>query len=361
MKNGIVYASLVVLLIVLCLGVGVLGYFTQGFRSWDFGIKETVNKDSKGSIAAVAPEIYDSDTIGLAYAASASSTATITAMVLPETAANRNVTWSIAWANADSSFASGKDVSDYIALSSNGNVATVECLQAFGEKINVIATSESSPTISATCVLNYVRRIESVAYYVYSFKSTEEDPGSDSNKMFSEVTSGGHYAFNAYTYSTVEKDFNDTDNYKNTSLVNKFAVYEITYGTGTVNDNFDVSFTYTFNSDLEAELKQYYTSKGASGDGLSVNAKGMPVRLDNLISGNGSVGGYLTALWIMSYSDTVSDVIGIVSKYDTIWTVTATFTGQYSTFTDTVYAGYNPSSLVIPAASVSMSSNEVFF
>lgn len=357
MKNGIVYASLVVLLIVLCLGVGVLGYFTQGFRSWDFGIKETVNKDSKGSIAAVAPEIYDSDTIGLAYAASASSTATITATVLPETAADRNVTWSIAWANADSSFASGKDVSDYVILSSKGNVATVECLQPFGEKINVVASSASTPEISATCVLNYVRRIESASYYTYSYQRDDADPGPGS-PLPAEVSSGGRYMYDAYTYSTVQKDFADADNYTKSSTIKKFALSELNYGVGTVDDTFEASFTYVMNPALVEELTEYFW------DCSNVHpcTAGMCTRIDYLIWGDSSAGAYIGVnYWTLKYSQTVSDVIAIVSKYETIWTVNISIVGQYSTFTDTVYAGYNLSSLVIPAASVSMSSNEVFF
>lgn len=354
MKNGIVYASLVVLLIVLCLGVGVLGYFTQGFRSWDFDIKETVNKDSKGSIAAVAPEIYDSDTIGLAYAASTSSTATITATVLPETAANRNVTWSIAWANADSSFASGKDVSDYITLSSNGNVATVECLQPFGEKINVVASSASTPEISATCVLNYVRRIESASYYVYVYNSNESDPGSATANS-ADVGSGGNYYFDAYTYSTSAIDFPDMK--RPTHKVRKFGLYDIHYGIGTVDDEYSVEFVYELNSAFFEEVFGYFSSLPNSGP----DELGMYDRIEEIIMTSASDTAIVNIQLMVNYNEFIPFLVSTAAKYDYHWTVTAKFTGQYSTFTDTIYVGYNPSSLVIPAASVSMSSNEVFF
>lgn len=87
---------------------------------------------------------------------------TLTATVSPATNYNQSVNWSVAWKNADSTWASGKSVTDYIevvANSQNSLKATVTCKKAFGEQINVTVSSVLDSSKSATCVCNYERRL----------------------------------------------------------------------------------------------------------------------------------------------------------------------------------------------------------
>ncbi len=91
--------------------------------------------------------------------ASESSEITVQATISPAEATNPNVHWSLAFQNPDDSWASGKTVTDYVSLTSDGLNATVKCLGAFGEEINLTCTSEQDSTIYASCTLNYLQRM----------------------------------------------------------------------------------------------------------------------------------------------------------------------------------------------------------
>lgn len=79
---------------------------------------------------------------------------TLTATVLPETAENKQVDWSVAWAQT----ANTSNVEDYVTVtpqSDGSNVATVACLQPFaGNVIITVTTREGGFT--AQCVCKYV-------------------------------------------------------------------------------------------------------------------------------------------------------------------------------------------------------------
>ena len=89
-----------------------------------------------------------------AVAADNSVSKTIIATVLPETAANKQVDWSVEWGDEE---AEG-DVSQYVTVTpaSDGSVtATVTCKQAFTGTILVIATTRESG-YQASCVLTFI-------------------------------------------------------------------------------------------------------------------------------------------------------------------------------------------------------------
>ncbi len=85
----------------------------------------------------------------------------LTATVSPKTDYNQAVNWSVSWKNANSTWATGKAVSDYVEVvpQSEGSLtATVTCKQAFGEQVNVIVSSQQDSTKRATCVCDYAKR-----------------------------------------------------------------------------------------------------------------------------------------------------------------------------------------------------------
>lgn len=89
----------------------------------------------------------------------------LTATITPATADNKNVDWSVAWANSSSSWANGKTVTDYVTVaptSSGSLTATVACKQAFGEQVIVTCTSQQNADIKATCTVDYEEKISSV-------------------------------------------------------------------------------------------------------------------------------------------------------------------------------------------------------
>ena len=77
---------------------------------------------------------------------------TITATVEPDNEAeNTGVDWTATWKNAESVWASGKSVSDYVTLTPGGEdyaaskSVTLENLQPFGEQIIIKATARDDP------------------------------------------------------------------------------------------------------------------------------------------------------------------------------------------------------------------------
>lgn len=90
---------------------------------------------------------------------------TITATVEPDNEAeNTGVDWTATWKNAESVWASGKSVSDYVTLAPGGEdyaaskSVTLENLQPFGEQIVVKATARDDPGITATCTADYAQK-----------------------------------------------------------------------------------------------------------------------------------------------------------------------------------------------------------
>ena len=90
---------------------------------------------------------------------------TITATVEPDNEAeNTGVDWTATWKNAESVWASGKSVSDYVTLTPAGEdyaaskSVTLENLQPFGEQIIIKATARDDPGITATCTADYAQK-----------------------------------------------------------------------------------------------------------------------------------------------------------------------------------------------------------
>lgn len=90
---------------------------------------------------------------------------TITATVEPDNEAeNTGVDWTATWRNAESVWASGKSVSDYVTLTPAGadyaasKSVTLENLQPFGEQIIIKATARDDPGITATCTADYAQK-----------------------------------------------------------------------------------------------------------------------------------------------------------------------------------------------------------
>ena len=123
-----------------------------------------------------APYTGDNPDAGIATAAEDSYQ--LTATVLPVDAADKTVTYSVAWSNASSTWANGKTVTDYVSVaqtSAGSLTATATCKQAFGEPIIVTVTSNNNPNAKATATLHYRQK---VAYFQIcdSYGEMWEDP-----------------------------------------------------------------------------------------------------------------------------------------------------------------------------------------
>lgn len=96
----------------------------------------------------------------------------LTATVMPASATNKKVNWTVAWVDPGDSWASGKRVTDYVAVepTSDGSLqARVVCLQPFGVQIKVVCTSRQNPSAKAECLCDFVKQVE---YFRWNLKSS---------------------------------------------------------------------------------------------------------------------------------------------------------------------------------------------
>ena len=175
-----VAAFLLVIILLAVIGVGTwIGVVTNGFRDWSgftgpsepaegeqvSGVTDGDGNEMQSgeSYALPAAMVY---AVPTAQSATASEGITVTATVLPETAVNKNVMWAVRFANASSSWATGKTASDYVTVTpdaENSRIATVVCNEAFGEQIILTVASVADPTKMATCTIDYAQSMTNFA------------------------------------------------------------------------------------------------------------------------------------------------------------------------------------------------------
>lgn len=92
----------------------------------------------------------------------AAQSITLTAKVSPESAIDKTVTWSAAFADPSSAWASGKNVYDYISVkptSDGALTAVVSAVQPFGEQIIISVVCRANAKVKASCTVDYGKRL----------------------------------------------------------------------------------------------------------------------------------------------------------------------------------------------------------
>lgn len=162
--------ALIVILMIACVGVGLIGYYSAGFSDWSqfeaaFGgdkqpADETpgTGKSEENGFNTV---ITNSERVLLAVSAATTAaesntvSKTLTATVLPEDAPDKSVDWSVAWYVP---LEGEPDVTDYVTVtpqSDGSNIATVKAHQGFeGASIYITVTTRIGG-FSAMCLVTY--------------------------------------------------------------------------------------------------------------------------------------------------------------------------------------------------------------
>lgn len=118
-------------------------------------------------------------TSGVATTASdGTSSRVLTATISPSDARTEGFTWSVAFKNESSTWATGKTVTDYVTVKKDSSTdlkATVICKKAFGEQIIVRISCDYNAAVTATATLDYKARVAS-GYIKFTGKTvTAED------------------------------------------------------------------------------------------------------------------------------------------------------------------------------------------
>lgn len=151
--------------------------------------------------ARIAPEDFEE----YGVSALSESAETITATINPDDATNKAVDWSVEFKNPSSSWANGKNATEYVTVTpqSDGSLtATIECKKAFGEQIIVKCTSREVADIYATATADYAKKITS--FDIKLMKGEEEAEG-----LF-WTQSGENYTVKVnpvYSDYTIDEDF----------------------------------------------------------------------------------------------------------------------------------------------------------
>lgn len=180
---------------VLCLGLAI-GFIAKSFKSSPEVKVEVPSTatDENGDILNDG-EVHSMPTqMIFAHAATLSDTsvnetitAKIAANISPYNASNKKVDWAISFVNESSEWATGKSVTDYVTATTandGGLVASVSCLQPFGEQIQLMVTSRDNPEAKATCLVEYKQQFNG---YNLTFTQDGKTPTVDNSKKTGTV------------------------------------------------------------------------------------------------------------------------------------------------------------------------------
>lgn len=245
----------------------------------------------------------------------------ITATVMPEDASNKNVSWSLSWKNASSSWASGKTLSSYVTVTSSGtanNVAVLTCKQAFGEQVLLKATAAGDTTKTATCTVDYAQKITNATI---SFGSVSIANGKTVKPTFplsAGATGSGGRASMSYTYSSV---YTIKDTYS--------VTYSIVDPGSTLVDFYD--YTYSKSSALGTSIQNgsyvYFDISFFKLLGMQVDGVDDPDLILPYVEIGNNTSSYSDAELLKQYFDGKgnTDIDGGIQ-------ILATIKGKYSTF-----------------------------
>lgn len=167
----------------------------------------------------------------------------VTATITPAEATNSAVDWSVAFKNPASTWAAGKNVSEYVIVNSiSENTLTIQlkCLKAFGEQIILTCTSQENAEIKATATVDYYKRLTNTVVRVPVYNTHPA--------QYALTLDGGYYYYQDYENATpsvwnwvaVNDLNNDIQNWSkvdsSTGGVNSTAQFSETFSDGTINN-----------------------------------------------------------------------------------------------------------------------------
>lgn len=145
---------------------------------------------------------------------------TLTATVSPTDATYQAVDWLISWKDASSSWATGKPVTDYCIVTPKSDgalTATLTCYEAFAEQINVTVVSRDDSSKTATCKVDYRKRLLGVTTSLTNgygqggtFSENDATDNAITLKVYKTANSSNKYSLNVTlneSIGTIDNDY----------------------------------------------------------------------------------------------------------------------------------------------------------
>lgn len=396
---------IVAILLAICLMVGLIAQGvalsrlkSEGAEQQAAVIDDKGNMMVSGTTYAMPARMVFATTA--AEVSNASEGITLMATISPETADNKAVDWSVAFANQSSSWAKGKNVTDYVTVmpSFDGALtATVNCLKAFGEQIIITVTSRANPRATAECTLDYARRILDTALYSEGRNTLPLEFGKDevlvdlvipsyedfASALHDGTLWAGDYG-SVWLYHgslTPEEESDPWTNWADEDISRTFKFSDYT-----IKDNLIVAPMDGVNSDYVAKIERNYEVPDAIKDIYSNFATEVTLKqtgqvviysfaeifTDDFVFGN-------NPLAILASQDRWEGFAGLPDFTKTFYysymeefvnwfrenpdtpiaEYTVTYTGKYSTFTRHYTFRFNPETVEMPVFSVNLDKSEI--
>ncbi len=163
-----------------------------------------ISEDEGNGIKMMSAKIATADYDEYGISPMAETAYQLTATITPANADNQIVDWFVDFDNGSSAWANGKTVSDYVTVTPTSDgalTANVECLQPFGEKINVKCVSRKYSNISASCMVDYAQKITGMTVTLEGSRTGDVDIPAGEDVGIEFIYYGGTSSYNVYTVS----------------------------------------------------------------------------------------------------------------------------------------------------------------
>ena len=136
---------------------------------------------------------------------------------------NVSVTWGVEFVNADSEWASGKNVSDYVTVTPKSDftrTVTITNKAPFGEQIRLTATLDGDSSKTASCTVDYVKRVGG-GFYSLSCNSDFGDDLAIWGSIYTDEAVGTRYGEVIASSATIDLESGFT------SLLKSYLKFDI--------------------------------------------------------------------------------------------------------------------------------------
>ena len=185
----------------------------------------------------------------------------IEAYVYPESAANKEVDFSVTWGNAPTH--GSEEVTNYLTVtpdSDGSTTATVSCKKAFGDDTIIITVTTREGGYTATCTVTFT----GIASGIEITSSTATKKSTSARGEYYELGTSKTYTFDI----GLTNAFDDAaGNLSVTEIGGEGNMY---FGNGSFNDGGYINYTDMYQKDLSEIASKFITSATISGNTLTV-------------------------------------------------------------------------------------------